>query len=485
MIQKPKPTSSSKRKREDGKAGTQPDSDDEGKSYSLPPEVQEPTGGEVGRTGSQDLTTIPKSELASLRQELVSLQRQQRVISSVISQIKRQNDQLYQQATAFQALHDRHESSINAILTFLATFYNRSLEGHGNANLADMFAHAIPQTTTQQGSVVEMPDLPINVGTGASNQSRSRRRLALLPAPEVKQQPDSPVTVATSSRSTVSPKPRNQPAPIFRPQGNMGPGEGLSSTLPVNTTPSPALSGDAKPNPLGNADDVMSMINAANATSPASMIDFNAALDHYQNANGKSPLTPQQRNDMLSMIANTTGAANANNLATAGANALTNPQPPPMPQVSDIAQSQEQLELLQRLQDEQAQKVQHLADRLGPLSPSGAIPGIHDDSIPPSVPDNFNIDDWFNDPSAANFELDPNHDASNFDFSYFDNPNASHGTDFSTNNNFGANNDELFTTTNPVQNAGGRVESVSSRASTPSRAVDDTRSPVRKRKRNS
>jgi heat shock transcription factor len=188
---------------------------------------------------------------------------------------------------------------------------------------------------------------------------------------------------------------------------------------------------------------------------------------------------------MLSMIANTTGAANANNLATAGANALTNPQPPPMPQVSDIVQSQEQLELLQRLQDEQAQKVQSLADRLGPLSPSGTVPGIHDDSIPPSVPDNFNIDDWFNDPSAANFEFDPNHDTSNFDFSYFDNPNTSHGTDFSTNNNFGANNDELFTTSNPVQNAGGRVESVSSRASTPSRAVDDTGSPARKRKRNS
>lgn len=245
------------------------------------------------------------------------------------------------------------------------------------------------------------------------------------------------------------------------------------------------MSDNTKPNPLGNTDDVMSMINAANAASPASTIDFSAALDHYQNANGKSPLTPQQRNDMLSMIANTTtGAANTSNLATAGANALTNPQPPPMPQVSDIAASQEQLELLQRLQDEQAQKVQSLADRLGPLSPSGTIPGIHDDSIPPPVPDNFNIDDWFNDPSAANFEFDQSHDPSNYDFSYFDSANTGTGTELGGTNNFSANNDELFAP-NPPQNTSGRVESVSSRASTPSRAVEDAASPARKRKRNS
>ena len=205
LIQKPKNPPSAKRKREDGKGGTQPDSDDEGKKYIPSADVQNQTGAEVARAGNQELTTIPKSELANLRQELVTLQRQQKLISTVIGQIKRQNDQLYQQATAFQAMHDRHESSINAILTFLATFYNRSLEGHGNANLADMFKHSMPQTNTQQGNVMEMPDVPLDMGMGNQTQSRTRRPLALLPAPDSKPRPDSPVTTASS---TVSPKRR-------------------------------------------------------------------------------------------------------------------------------------------------------------------------------------------------------------------------------------------------------------------------------------
>jgi len=415
----------------------------------------------------------------------VTLQRQQKVISSVISQIKRQNDQLYQQATAFQALHERHESSINAILTFLATFYNRSLESHGNPNVADMFSHAIPQSTTHQGNVVEMPDIPVNISAGNIPQTRSRRPLALLPAPEVKQESTSPITLPPSStRSTVSPRPRNQQPPVFRSQaGSVRTDGGLNSTLPANVMPSPGQQDEFKPSLLGNTDDVMSMINAANATSPASTIDFNSALEHYQNANGKAPLTAQQRNDMLSMIANSSGAGNTSNLVTAGANALTDPFPPPVPEVSDITQSQEQLDLLQRLQDEQAQKVQTLADRLGPLSPSGTIPGIHDDTIPPPLPDNWNIDDWLNDAPT-----DFNHnDSSNYDLGYFNNVDYGNTSGFGD-NGIGVSNDELFDNT-ATQATGGRVESVSSRATTPSRAQpgDDNNviTPARKRKRNS
>lgn len=479
-------TPSAKRKRDDGKAGAQPDSDEEGRAGSVGVEGHEHTGGEIGRTGSQDLTTIPKSELTGLRQELVGLQRQQKIISGLLGQLKRQNEQLYQQATAFQTLHERHESSINAILTFLATFYNRSLEGHGNANIADMFTH-VPQNTTQQGNVVEMPDLPMDIN--AVNTFNRTRRPLLLPPPESKRQAGSPAaTISSSTRSTVSPKPRNQPTPIFRPQGSSSrPDSGLNSTLPVNTTPSPALKDDARPSHLGNTDDVMSMINAANATSPASTIDFNSALEQYQNANGKGPLTPQQRSDMLSMMAHSTGAANASSLATAGANVLTNP-PPPVPQVSDIAHSAEQLEYLQRLQDEQAQKVQSLADRLGSLSPSGTIPGIHDDSIPPPLPNNIDFDDWLNDPNNENFPfLDINQDAANFDFSAFDNLNGGDQSDLP--HPYVHDNEELFPNNNHTQNTGGgRVESVSSRATTPSRAYaedDGTAIPVRKRTRKS
>jgi heat shock transcription factor len=505
LIQKPKNPPSAKRKREDGKGGAQPDSDDEGKKYAPSTDVQDQTGAEVARASNQELNTIPNSEFANLRQELVTLQRQQKLISTVIGQIKRQNDQMYQQATAFQAMHDRHESSINAILTFLATFYNRSLEGHGNANLADMFKHAMPQTNAQQGNVMEMPDVPLDMSMGNQTHGRTRRPLALLPAPDSKPQPDSPVTIASSTRPTVSPKPRNQPPPVFRPQNESAQSNtSLTSTLPNTVSTTPMIKNDAEtPNLLGNTDDVMSMINAANATSPASTIDFNSALEQYQTANGKTPLTPQQRSDMLNMIANTTGVNAAGNSATAGNssadNALTNPQPPPipdLPEFSDLAQTDEQLNLLQRLSDEQANKVQNLADRLGPLSPSGIIPGLHNDSIPPPLPENWSLDDWIND----SYELpayDGNHDSTFNDLNSYFEAADTNATGFGTNGMSGAGadvggasggNEELFAS-EATQVGHGGVESVSSRATTPLRTVtgedDEGTRPMRKRKRNS
>jgi heat shock transcription factor len=119
LIQKPKnPPPGPKRKRDDSTKG---DSDEERK-YA-------PDGGGGGyveelavRGNNEGIAMIPRAEYNSLRAEVRTLQQQQKVISNVLGQIRRQNDQLYQQATAFQTLHDRHENSINAILTFLATF---------------------------------------------------------------------------------------------------------------------------------------------------------------------------------------------------------------------------------------------------------------------------------------------------------------------------------------------------------------------------
>jgi len=129
------------------------------------------------------------------------------------------------------------------------------------------------------------------------------------------------------------------------------------------------------PHAYPETDDMMSYINAANANSPANptgspSFDFSRALNHAQTANGHSPLTPQQRNDMLNLIASQAGSSAATD------NALTNPNPPPMPSLDQYARTQEQLEMLTRLQREQDSKVQDLAGRLQPLSPSGSIPGV-------------------------------------------------------------------------------------------------------------
>lgn len=134
--------------------------------------------------------------------------------------------------------------------------------------------------------------------------------------------------------------------------------------------------------PLPENDAIMSAIQNANATAGQSTgqtppFDYAAALSNYQTQDGNVPLTAQQRNDVLSQIANSTAAQNTNN-------ALTNPTPPEMNNLlNDLAQyqaTQQQLEMLQKLSDQQNSRIQHIQERVLPLSPSGQIAGINDDS---------------------------------------------------------------------------------------------------------
>ncbi|KAI7556913.1 hypothetical protein KC346_g23369, partial [Hortaea werneckii] len=115
LIQKPSTKSGAKRKR-DGAIKDDYASDDE-RSFSPGPAgapvgelpAPGPSGGD-GASG-QEMATLPRNELTSVRHELQRLQSQQRFISKMITQLKEQNDAFYRQASAFQALHDRHENS--------------------------------------------------------------------------------------------------------------------------------------------------------------------------------------------------------------------------------------------------------------------------------------------------------------------------------------------------------------------------------------
>jgi len=122
----------------------------------------------------------------------------------------------------------------------------------------------------------------------------------------------------------------------------------------------------------------MSAIQDANAsagqsTSQAPDFDYAAALSNYQTQDGQVPLTQQQRNDVLSQIVSNTSAQNTNN-------ALTNPNPPEMARLlDDLAHyqaTQQQLEMLQKLSDQQNHKIQNIHERILPLSPTGQIEGI-------------------------------------------------------------------------------------------------------------
>lgn len=387
LIQKPKnPSSGPKRKREDEGKG---DSDEERKY------VQDTGGGgyveELTVRGNDQMAMIPRSEYNSLRGEVRQLQEQQKLISNVLSQIKRQNEELYSRATSFQALHDRHENSINAILTFLATFYNRSLEGNASGmNLADMFPAARQQP---HGNVVDVDDFPQNDMSMSKSPSvqRTKRPLALLPAP-VPAQPDllsapegRATTMSPTIKSTQSPISRassRQPS-VFKPAVSQN--RQQSTATPTQRDPSSSVSLKAEspsgltPLPENENDTIMSAIQSANAnagaTSQAPQFDFPAALSNYQTQDGNVPLTAQERNNMLSQMINNTSAANTDN-------ALTNPHPAEISRLmNDLTQyqaTQQQLELLQKISDEQSSRVQSLQERLQPLSPSGQIPGLTD-----------------------------------------------------------------------------------------------------------
>ena len=161
LINKPKGgTSKVKGKRVKNDEGQDNDSDDD--TRDAVDETYGPSYGNKIQASSRAISAAPESgplqrrEIAVVQSQLADIQKQQGAISNAISRLRKDHNQLYQQAIAFQTLHHRHESSINAILTFLATVYNRSLDGQNPQNIAQMFANGIPQDPQHQhqGNVV-------------------------------------------------------------------------------------------------------------------------------------------------------------------------------------------------------------------------------------------------------------------------------------------------------------------------------------------
>lgn len=488
LIQKPKnPQSNSKRKREDDK---KQDSDDEARKDA------DVNGMD---SAAKDMQLISKSDYNTMRNEIRQLQQQQKLISGIIQQMRRQNEQWYQQASQFQKMHERHESSINAILTFLATFYNRSLEGQNgvNMNLADMFPSTLSQNNPNQGSVVDMGDYQdVDMSSKKSPGPRPNKRpLALLPPPTAREAKSPSPHISTQGTespqpSSVSSKDHRRSQSFHAPQQRTPRPRNLSTSPQgplehnfTSATPSPAIKSEASPAiPIPeNSEDMMSVINSVNAHtnngSSGPQFDFPAALSHYQTADGNSPLTQQQREDMLSLMNAATPTMNGD--TNGGNNALINPQPPPMPTLEHFGAHQEQLDMLQRLQEEQAARVANLSDRLAPISPGGSIPGLSQypnyNSQANNPPSDFDLDTFIHTdgpdhyfseaaPAAITVNDDTNMTSipadSNFDFDFsnvdnnvsFSPPNAAHHSLFG---NDGASDE--------AENGGGRiVESMSS-----------------------
>lgn len=335
-----------------------------------------------GQTPSQD-------EMAAIQQELAAVRQNQKVISNVLQQIAKDNER---QAQAYKQLHDRHESSINAILTFLATVYNRSLsEGQGAQNFGSVLGGAFPQDPQQQGNVVDMGDF--NEHNASQVQRLFKKQPLLLKAPPSLNVPMAQSRNARASsqlspnqaQQNQSPSAANSPAvqELFSPAASI-----RSSQSPQID---PTTNGNTTDQPLPEAD-IMSLINNHNAQNtfpPGTRMDFPEALSHLQNADGKTPLTPNQRSNVLQLMAGSNADTSARNDALASSN------PPDLPETNQFDMTRDQLEFLGNAIKDQEQKVESLTQTLAPLSPSGSIPGMND-NVQYNNADLLDIDSIFN-----------------------------------------------------------------------------------------
>lgn len=418
----------------------------------------------------QGETALSTEKFQSVQRELAAIRRQQTQIANMMQQLKREHEQLYGQAANFQDQHTRHENSINAILTFLATVYNRSLNANeGASGIAGLFANSMPHDATQ-GNVVDVGDYNFDGLNGETFGKPYKKQPLLLQGP-----PSERVTAVsqTPTADSYTPRMTRRTSQALRqsstPRATVE--EVFDSNAPTPISPRPHTRQPSQ-------QDIMSVIQKSNARSnPSTPADFSSVLNSLENTNGNTPLTSSQRANMLRLMNDTTGQG--------GDNALVNATPPAIPKdySRNLQRSSADLDSLARLQAEQDKSVQNLTELLQPLSPTGSIPGIHDGQNFPPPPldiDNFLNQEYFND--------FPSDNGAGYDFSDHD----GNGVNLNFNDVQDGDDDELFA---DVPDGGevkyedysgdgtGRVESLaSSEATTPSTDGRQTRSQMKGRR---
>lgn len=356
-------------------------------------------------------STMPKDQLAGVYRELQAIRQQQSIISNTISRLRKEHEQLYAQAANFQEQHTRHENSINAILTFLATVYNRSLQGQdGNQNLATSFAGAI---SGDQGNIVDMGDnfslSPLAAMNSPAGQRSMKKQPLLLKARPVAGENGRAATLSpagsghydTRSRSHTRQPSASQPGHV----------EEILDTSPRRGS---RTSSAGLPHEEGYPQrDIMSVIQNSNARNgvPTSFSEFPNVLSSLETSGGNVPLTPNQRADMLRLMANETNTAEPGQGSN---NALITPTPPPMPAnySGRLASTRQEIDNLMKMQAEQDRSVQNLTNLLQPLSPTGTIPGLDSEGNVPPPP--LDLDTIFNNDYFTDFGGDVDNDKKHF-----------------------------------------------------------------------
>ncbi|RMZ87944.1 hypothetical protein DV736_g4825, partial [Chaetothyriales sp. CBS 134916] len=410
LIQKPKNATGAKKARKQGVDDNDDDVDDYLEDLGQPPPLVRPRPQLMLEHGD---TTLSQEQFKSIQRELAAIRIQQAQISRMMAALKHEHEQLYGQAATFQDQHNRHENSINAILTFLATVYNRSIQGpDGAQGIQSLFANAIP-SAANQGTVLGVADYPSMADLGSDPTSGKPFKRQPLLLTDGQRQPRISTASPASSCPPLLPQqgsrssgPQQQTVPFTQP--------GIVEELFDSAANTPAVTTPATPSQHARTpgSDMMSVIQHANAqhgSTPSSQQDFSNVLSSLENAEGRTPLSTSERADMLRLMNNSAGSGSHGN----NDNALINATPPSGPTDFDraLASTTADLDQLAKLQADQDRSVQNLTNLLQPLSPTGSIPGLGDGADVPPAP--LDIDaflkanhDYFND-----FPGDPNYDS--------------------------------------------------------------------------
>ena len=128
-------------------------------------------------------------DFSALTAQVDAVRNHQTMISQAIKQLRKDHQQLYEQSLAFQSLHDRHENSINAILTFLATVYDKSLGGHLNGAVNNLFSHQVDQGQGMHRGTQGGPSVGGAAPNGAVIPAVPTGRLGVMRTPQMRRRP--------------------------------------------------------------------------------------------------------------------------------------------------------------------------------------------------------------------------------------------------------------------------------------------------------
>lgn len=371
---------------------------------------------------SSELGPLQKKDLIHVKSQIERLQQQQVAISNMLTKMRQDQTQLYQQAVMFQNMHERHENSINAILNFLANVFRKSLEEQGGVqSVQDLLASIIPNSQGHSqpqmsagGGVVDLGGFVNQRPQNVSAVGTPKRQQRLLP-PIPHHQANKAAVVSPSTAAAPIPHPAHQ-----GPQ--MGTVTELFDTSPSDTTSPAYMKNELRSNPQEGMMKIIQDTNAVNSSG----IDLTDVA-----AKTSASMNDDQRSKMLSIMAGSSKSPTPSGLGTTNGISVANPASsvptaaapavpatvpslspslssiPMMPSLPELQATQAQLEALQRLQSEQADQIDQLTSLLGPLSPSGRIPGLDEHGNPNTgYFDSVDYDQFIN----TNAFSDPNYE---------------------------------------------------------------------------